>query len=98
MALFSTNVQSDITVRTFDFKIVDPVSSHNHYLKNYIVLSINFQTNYNLGNTYRTENPETAIEVFLKREFPQFLESKTKPHDLVFIPDYFICGVAAKVQ
>jgi hypothetical protein len=57
-----------------------------------------FQTKYNLGNTDQTESPEQATEVFLRREFPQFLKSTTQPHDSVFIPDSFIYGgIAAKV-
>ncbi len=41
---------------------------------------------------------EKATEVFLRREFPQFLQSTTQPHDSVFIPDSFIYGgIAAKV-
>jgi hypothetical protein len=57
-----------------------------------------FQIKYNLGNATQTESAEKATEVFLRREFPQFLESKTKPHDSVMIPDSFIYGgIAAKV-
>jgi hypothetical protein len=56
------------------------------------------QTKYNLGNTNQAKSPEQATEVFLRREFPQFLQSTTQPHDSVFIPDSFIYGgIAAKV-
>ncbi len=56
------------------------------------------QTKYNLGNTDQTQSAEEATAVFLRREFPQFLQSKTQPHDFVFIPDSFIYGgIAAKV-
>ncbi len=70
----------------------------DHFHFSLSVNSIFFQTKYNLGNTAQTESAEKATEVFLKREFPQFLKSTTQPHDSVFIPDSFIYGgIAAKV-
>ena len=51
---------------------------------------------YNLGNDFKATNPETATREFLKREFPQILESETKPHTALFIPDTFIYGDIAK--
>ena len=51
---------------------------------------------YNLGNDFKATNPETATSEFLKREFPQILESETKPHHALFIPDTFIYGDIAK--
>ncbi len=51
-----------------------------------------------MGNTDQTESSEKATDVFLRREFPQFLQSTTQPHDVVIIPDSFIYeGIAAKV-
>jgi hypothetical protein len=43
-------------------------------------------------------NPETAINLFLEREFPQLLKFQTDPHEAFLIPDSFIYGgIAAKV-
>ena len=51
---------------------------------------------YNLGNDFKTTDPQEAIEEFLKREFPQILESQNQPHDVIFIPDTFLYGPIAK--
>ena len=53
---------------------------------------------YNLGNDVRITDPETATIEFLKREFPQILESGKEPHQVLFIPDTFLYGdIARKV-
>jgi hypothetical protein len=45
-----------------------------------------------------TKHPETAINLFLEREFPQLLKCQTDPHKAFLIPDSFIYGgIAAKV-
>jgi hypothetical protein len=51
-----------------------------------------------LGQTKETTNPETAINLFLEREFPQLLKYQTEAHEAFLIPDSFIYGgIAAKV-
>jgi hypothetical protein len=51
-----------------------------------------------LGQTKKTEDPTTAIEIFLQREFPQLLNSHEEPHEAFLVPDSFIHGgIAAKV-
>ena len=51
---------------------------------------------YNLGNDFKTTDPREATEEFLKREFPQILESQNQPHDVIFIPDTFLYGPIAR--
>jgi hypothetical protein len=59
---------------------------------------LNFQTKYLLGQTKGTTYPENAINLFLKREFPQLLKCQTDPHEAFLVPDSFIYGgLAAKV-
>jgi hypothetical protein len=59
---------------------------------------LNFQTKYLLGQTKETTHPETAINLFLEREFPQLLKCQTDPHEAFFVPDSFVYGgIAAKV-
>jgi hypothetical protein len=51
-----------------------------------------------LGQTKETTNPETAINLFLEREFPQLLKCQTEPHEAFLVPDsYCYGGIAAKV-
>jgi hypothetical protein len=51
-----------------------------------------------LGQTKETTNPETAINLFLEREFPQFLKCQTDPHEAFLVLDsYCYGGIAAKV-
>jgi hypothetical protein len=66
------------------------------------LLSINFeqilQAIFHLGQTKKTKDPATAIEIFLKREFPQLLNCHEEPHEAFLVPDSFIHGgIAAKV-
>jgi hypothetical protein len=57
-----------------------------------------FQIKYHLGQTKETTNPKIAINLFLKREFPQLLECQTEPHEAFLVPDSFVYrGIAAKV-
>ncbi len=52
-----------------------------------------------MGQTKETTNPETAINLFLEREFPQLLKYQTEAHEAFLIPDSFIYGgIAAKVH
>ena len=51
---------------------------------------------YNLGNGYRTNNPEEATQKFLEREFPELLNCQSAKHDVLFVPDTFIYGEVAK--
>jgi len=52
-----------------------------------------------LGQTKKTEDPTAAIEIFLKREFPQLLNCHEEPHEAFLVPDSFIHGgIAAKVM
>ncbi len=55
---------------------------------------------YNLGNDFHTNNPDEASEHFLRREFPEILESTTNSHDVIFVPDNFIyqSGIVKKVK
>jgi len=51
-----------------------------------------------LGQTKETTNPETAINLFLEREFPQLLKCQTDPHEAFLVPDSFVYGgIAEKV-
>jgi hypothetical protein len=51
-----------------------------------------------LGQTKETTDPETAINLFLEREFPQLLKCQTDPHEAFLVPDsYCYGGIAAKV-
>jgi hypothetical protein len=51
-----------------------------------------------LGQTKETTNPETAIKLFLEREFPQFLKCQTDPREAFLVLDsYCYGGIAAKV-
>jgi hypothetical protein len=51
-----------------------------------------------LGQTKETNDTQTAINLFLEREFPQLLKCQTEPHEAFLIPDSFIYGgIAAKV-
>jgi hypothetical protein len=57
-----------------------------------------FQANYLLGQTKETTHPETAINLFLEREFPQLLKCQKEPHEAFLVPDSFSYGgIAAKV-
>ena len=61
------------------------------------LLLITLQTHvYSLGNGFKTTSPSTAMDEFMKREFPDILNFSEKPHDVVFIPDTFQYGSAAK--
>ncbi len=42
-----------------------------------------------MGNDIQTNDADEAMEIFLKREFPQILARKSNPHDVIFIPDSF---------
>ncbi len=60
-----------------------------------ILLSLNrcrFQATFRLGNTLQTKNPNSAINHFLKREFPELLECDSDPHQAFLVPDSFIYG------
>jgi hypothetical protein len=51
-----------------------------------------------LGQTKETTNPETAINLFFEREFPQLIKCQTDPHEAFLVPDSFIYGgIAEKV-
>ncbi len=50
-----------------------------------------------MGQTKKTENPKTAIDIFLKREFPQLLSCQVEPHEAVLVPDSYIYKIAEKV-
>jgi hypothetical protein len=57
------------------------------------------QAIFHLGQTKKTEDPTAAIEIFLKREFPQLLNCQEEPHEAFLVPDSFIHGgIAAKVM
>ena len=51
---------------------------------------------YYLGNGFKTASPFTATDEFMKREFKDILNFLEKPHDVIFIPDTFQYGSAAK--
>jgi hypothetical protein len=52
-----------------------------------------------LGQTRETTHPETAINLFLEREFPQLLKCQIEPHEAFLVPDSFVYGgIAAKVR
>jgi hypothetical protein len=53
---------------------------------------------YSLGNGFTQDNPQLAIDEFMKRDFPEILDFSQKPHDVIFIPDAFQFGpVGSKV-
>ncbi len=45
-----------------------------------------------MGNDILTNDADEAMEIFLKREFPQILARESNPHDVIFIPDSFDYG------
>ena len=55
------------------------------------------QAIFNLGQTKKTENLKSAIDIFLEREFPQLLKCQVEPHDAVLVPDSYIYKIAEKV-
>jgi hypothetical protein len=50
-----------------------------------------------MGQTKKTENPQTAIDIFLEREFPQLLKCQAEPHEAILVPDSYIYKIAEKV-
>jgi hypothetical protein len=50
-----------------------------------------------MGQTKKTEDPQTAIDIFLEREFPQLLKCQAEPHEAVLVPDSYIYKIAEKV-
>ena len=55
------------------------------------------QAIFHLGQTKKTEDPQTAIDIFLEREFPQLLKCQAEPHEAVLVPDSYIYKIAEKV-
>jgi hypothetical protein len=47
---------------------------------------------YNLGFGVKTTSPKEAGELLMKREYPEILNSTTKPHDVIFIPESYLYG------
>ena len=74
-------------------KIVPPSLPPSLYLLKNQHLFCHLQPKrFNLGNDYRTDNPEEATQQFLKKNFPKLLECKSAEHDVLFVPDTFIYG------
>ena len=55
-------------------------------------------TNYDLGNNFKTTNPTEAAGIFLRREFREIENCQETPHDVIFVPDvYQYQGITEKV-
>ncbi len=51
---------------------------------------------FNLGFGVKTTNPKEAGELLMKREYPEILDSTTKPHNVIFIPETYLYGELTK--
>ncbi len=71
------------------------IQSDNNVINTYF---FHFQIKFHLGQTSETTHPETAVKIFLEREFPQLVKCQTEPHEAFLVPDSFVYGgIAAKV-
>ena len=68
---------------------------HRILCRNLLLITLQIHV-YSLGNGFKTTSPSTAMDEFMKREFLDILNFSEKPHDVVFIPDTFQYGEAAK--